>query len=136
MAENREPRRWALPSEAEGQSGRVERDVYAAWRKATLTDETEDLPLRLRLLEEESQALRTRAGDRTMRGLESLTVQEHMDRMALERDARDGGAALPVDERAAKWEAQAAELEDEAREVAQYLAEHAPVVAPRGTDEH
>ena len=135
------PRRYAMASEmtddereaasVPGASGKVERAEYVRWRREQIKTEREDLALRARLLGEESETLRTRAGGRKMRALESLTVPQHMERQALERAAKYGdGPALPVDEKVASWEAQAAELDAEADEIAQHLAEHAPVATP------
>lgn len=127
-----EPRRYKLPSEltddertsarnAFGGSGRVETDRYIEWRRETLKTEHDDLALRRRLLEEESERLRARAVERQTAALETVTVEEWLERDAAKGRGED--VELPADERAVKWEARAAELESEAQEIEQHMAD-------------
>lgn len=127
-----EPRRFKLASELDdderaasrqfGASGKVERAEYIAWRRETLKTERDDLALRERLLREEAETLRTRAGRRTTAALEAMSPEEHIERMALEPGHGDGPAP-PVDEKAGALDARAAALEAEAQEIKQHLAE-------------
>jgi hypothetical protein len=130
VADEREPRRWALPSERpEGESGRVERDAYVGWRRRKIETEFEDLELRRRLLSEEAEALKERAGHRRMRALERLSPedwdQQHQAKARGEEVATpDGG------ERARRDLDRATELEREADEIAQHLAAGADAAEP------
>ena len=80
MADEKEPRRWKLPSEYgdEDRANRAgrrsairpERQAYIEWREAKLRDERDDLELRQRLLREEAEVLRTQAADAQLDALE------------------------------------------------------------------
>ena len=82
MSDVTEPRRYKLPSELNaddreaasrfGAEGRVERDEYRKWRRNVLREERNDLPLRVRLLEEQAEAIRARAADQETAALEEL----------------------------------------------------------------
>ena len=77
----------------------------------------------MRLLEEEAEAIRSRAADKTMAAREELTAE---DWEARDRAPVGGSGCAPPDEFAAagaELEAEAAELEGEAQEIAQHLAE-------------
>jgi hypothetical protein len=128
--EPKEPRRYKLPSELTdddraakarlGASGKVERDEYRKWRKRTLASERDDLDLRGRLLHEEAEHQRERAAACKSAAVEGLSIEDHMARAAAkvdgaEVDIPDGGAAA--------FEAEAAELDSEAQQIDQFLAE-------------
>ncbi|HEU0025304.1 MAG TPA: hypothetical protein VFQ12_11765 [Thermoleophilaceae bacterium] len=126
-----EPRRYKMPSEltadeeastrAFGSKGRIEREEYRRWRQDVLAGERDDLPLRMRLLEEEAEVLRTRAGGRRTAALEAMSVEDHMARIGAQNDGQE---PEPLDDDGATgFEADAAELEAQAQEIAQHLAE-------------
>jgi hypothetical protein len=136
--DNAEPRRYKLPSEYTdddrasesrfgGSGRRPERGEYVKWRERTLRDEHDDLALRARLLGEEAEVLRTRAGDQQRNALEELTVEDHHGHLAAISSAREQGAEAPRldDGGASKLEQRADEMENEAEEIRAYMAEGA-----------
>jgi hypothetical protein len=134
--DNQEPRRYKLPSEFTdddraatsrlGSGGRrPERDEYVTWRERTLRDEHDDLELRGRLLVEQVEVLRARAGGQHSDALEALTVQDHHDHLAATSEAREKGIDAPqlADGGASKLERQAEQMEAEADEIHNHLAQ-------------
>jgi hypothetical protein len=137
MAEdNQEPRRYKLPSEftdddraaasrlASG-GRRPERAEYVKWRERTLRYERDDLELRGRLLVEQAEVLRTRAGDQQSDALEALTTEDHHEHLAATSEAKEKGVDAPqlADGGASKLERQADEMETEADEIRAHLAQ-------------
>jgi hypothetical protein len=138
MADEKEPRRYKLPSELTdenraaasrfgGSQHRPERDEYRKWRERTLRDEHDDLVLRERLLRERAELLRTQAAHTAMDALEAVTVEEHDRQLRAVSDAWHKGTERPEppgrSTTAERWQAKAAELEAEADEIVQHLAE-------------
>jgi hypothetical protein len=134
--EHKQPRRYKLPSEYTdddraakrrfGASGRrPERGEYVRWRERTLRDEHDDLELRLRLLGEQAEVLRAQAGDQQRDALEQLTADDHHNHLAATQTAREKGVDAPQldDGGASKLEQQAEQLEDEAQEISDHLAQ-------------
>lgn len=134
MTDRKEPRRFKLPREFDdedrtlrkalgGGDRRFERPEYIAWRTQTLEDEHDDVALRARLLEEAGEALRQQAADSSASNLDAMSPEDWAVRNAARRDGRN--APLPGADLAARLEADASELEDEAAELRQYTMEEA-----------
>ena len=131
MSDVTEPRRYKLSSEFNaddraaadrfGAEGKVEREEYRKWRPDMLASERDDLPLRVRLLEEEAKAVRSRSADRQAAALDQLTAADWDARTQAKAQGKD----IPVpDGGAAGFDAEAAELEREAQEITQFIAEN------------
>jgi hypothetical protein len=131
------PRRWALPSELDeeeqaaakrfGGTSRRERREYADWRRTTLAGEHDDLGLRRRLLAEEVESLRRRAGELRTDALDSMSVEDHsahLDQLRSSHESKlgplragdepelpDGGAG-ELEVRAERLDAERAEIEN------------------------
>jgi hypothetical protein len=136
--EMKEPRRYKLPREftdddraatsrfGSGSRGRrPERAEYVRWRERTLRDERDDLELRGRLLVEQAEVLRARAGDQQSDAMEALTVDDHHAHLTATQAAKGKGVDPPqlADGGASKLERQADELESEAEEIHNHLAQ-------------
>lgn len=137
--EDRQPRRYKLPSEYNdddraftsrfgGSGRRPERGEYVKWRERTLRDERDDLALLGRLLGEEAEVLRSRASDQQRDALEGLTVEDHHAHLAAISSAKEKGVEAPRldDGGASKLEQRADEMEAEAQEISEHLALEEP----------
>jgi hypothetical protein len=134
--ETQEPGRYKLPSGYSdddrastsglgGSSRRPERGEFVRWRERTLRDERDDLALRGRLLGEQAEVLRMRAGDWQTNALEALTVEDHHAHLAAISSAKEKGVDAPrlEDGGASKLEQRADEMENEAQEIRAHLAQ-------------
>jgi hypothetical protein len=140
MAEDKEPRRYKMPSELDtddqaaasrfgGGQHCPERAEYVEWRRRTLENERDDLELRERLLREQVEVLRTQAAGTRMDALEAVSPADYDRHLRAVQDAWEAGTERPSEPggsaRADKWDAHADQLESEADEIAQHIAEEA-----------